>query len=434
MYMPAETASSRSPARSCAASARIRRQHGDGLDLVAIESSPVSELHLTVTPMKGESINAMARRLAEALNPWDATVVRQIVFGSTAAYEATLKTLRQVLDDPELPVIWVEGAACDDHAIAGMQIHAVAGTRVRTVGSQGVVTRIWDDALATRCVVNPILPARTQAAAPDQTREVFEKLQTGLASAGMTMKDIVRTWFYLDDMLSWYGEFNCVRNEVFARNKLQPLNLPASTGVGGRNPMGAALAAAAWAVRPHDETAKVMHFAPSPEQCMASAYGSAFSRAVEIGCAGFHRLLVSGTASIARDGKTEHIGNARAQIERSMQVVAAILESRRMTFADTAFATAFFKSPADAPLFADWLARHGQQSMPVVSAGCDICRDNLLFEIELEAVQVGGFGRAFKIGAGDVVKQELELDSKPAVNGLGVRRHWHPAGRLVKPI
>jgi hypothetical protein len=41
-------------------------------------------------------------------------------------------------------------------------------------------------------------------------------------------------------------------------------------------------------------------------------------------------------------------------------------------------------------LFAGWLAQHGQQSLPVVSAGCDICRDNLLFEIELEAVQAGG--------------------------------------------
>ena len=271
-----------------------------------------------------------------------------------------------------------------------MQVHAVTGARVRTLGDHGVVTRIWDDALATRCVVNPILPTRTQAPPPEQASEVFEKLQAGLAAAGMTMKDIVRTWFYLNDLLSWYGDFNRVRNDVFARNELQPLNLPASTGVGGRNPMGAALAAAVWAVRPHNETARVMHFAPSPEQCPASAYGSAFSRAVEIGCAGFRRLLVSGTASIARDGKTEHSGDARAQIERSMQVAAAILESRRMTFVDTAFATVFFKHPADAPLFADWLARHGQQSMPVVSACCDICRDNLLFEIELEAVQAGG--------------------------------------------
>ncbi|MGO9587071.1 MAG: RidA family protein [Limisphaerales bacterium] len=386
--MPAEAVPSRSPAQPCAAPARIRRQHGDGLDLVVVESSPVSELHLTVTPMKGESIHAMAKRLAEALNPWDATMVRQIVFGSAAAYPAMRKTLRQVLDDPELPVAWVEGAGCGENVIAGMQVHAVTGARVRTLGTHGVVARIWDDALATRCVVNPVLPARTQATAPEQAREVFEKLQTGLAAAGMTMKDIVRTWFYLDDMLSWYGDFNRVRNDVFARNELRPPNLPASTGVGGRNPMGAALAAAAWAIRLHDEAAKVMHFAPSPEQCPASSYGSAFSRAVEMGCAGFRRLLISGTASIARDGKTEHIGDTRAQIERSMQVVGAILESRRMTFADAAFATAFFKHPADSPLFADWLARHGLQSMPVVSTNCDICRDNLLFEIELEAVQV----------------------------------------------
>jgi enamine deaminase RidA (YjgF/YER057c/UK114 family) len=390
MYMPAETAPSRSPTRSCVAPARIRRQHGDGLALVAVESSPVSELHLTVTPMKGESINAMAKRLAEALTPWDATVVRQIVFGSAAAYPATLKTLRQALEDPELPITWVEGAGCGDNAIAGMQVRAITGARVRTLSDNGMVTRIWSDALATQCVVNPILPAQTQAAAPEQAREVFKKLQTGLAAAGMTMKDIVRTWFYLDDMLSWYGEFNRVRNDLFARNELRPPCLPASTGVGGRNPMGAALAAAAWAVRPHDDAARVLYFAPSPEQCPASAYGSAFSRAVEIGCAGFRRLLVSGTASIARDGKTEHIGDTRAQIERSMQVVAAILDSRRMTFANAAFATAFFKHPADAPLFAGWLAQHGQQSLPVVSAGCDICRDNLLFEIELEAVQAGG--------------------------------------------
>jgi enamine deaminase RidA (YjgF/YER057c/UK114 family) len=389
MYMPAETMPARDSIHFSAAPARIRRRHGEGLDLVAVESPSVSELHCSVTPLPGESINALAKRLAGVLKPLNTTVVRQFVLGSTAAYPATLNALRQALGDSELPVAWVEGAGCANHAIAGMQVHAVTGARVRTLDDNGVVIRIWDDALATHCMVNPILPARTQAPAPEQAREVFVKLQTSLAAAGMTMKDIVRTWFYLDDLLSWYDGFNRVRNDVFARNELRPHSLPASTGVGGRNPLGAALSAAAWAVRPHDPSAKVTHFAPSPEQCPASAYGSAFSRAVEIGGAGFRRLLISGTASIARDGKTEHLGDARAQIERSMQVVASILESRRMTFVDTVFATAFFKHPADAPLFADWQARHRQQTMPVVRAGCDICRDNLLFEIELEAVQAG---------------------------------------------
>jgi len=92
-------------------------------------------------------------------------------------------------------------------------------------------------------------------------------------------------------------------------------------------------------------------------------------------CAGFHRLLVSGTASIARDGKTEHIGNARAQIERSMQVVAAILDNRGgMTLDRHCVRHGFFKSPATHLLFADWLgaATDSQSNSPVVSAGCDI--------------------------------------------------------------
>jgi enamine deaminase RidA (YjgF/YER057c/UK114 family) len=388
--MPAETAPSRDPIQSGAAPARIRRQQGDGLNLVIIESGPISELHLTLTPRKGESIDTMAKRLVRALPSRNVTVVRQLMFGSAAAGPAAVRVLRQALNDPDLPVTWVEGNPCAGEAIAGMQIHAVSGARVRTLKSSGMVIRIWDDPLATHCVVNSILPARISAARPEQAGEVFEKLQTGLAAAKMTMKDIARTWFYLDDLLSWYGDFNRVRNDVFARNELRPHSLPASTGVSGRNPAGAALAAAAWAVRPRDPAVTVVHPVASPEQCPAPAYGSAFSRAVEIRSAGFRQLLVSGTASIAPDGKTEHVGDPRAQIERTMQVAGAILESRRMTFADVSLATAFFKSPADAPLFADWLARHQQQATPLVCAHCDICRDDLLFEIELNAVQAGG--------------------------------------------
>jgi enamine deaminase RidA (YjgF/YER057c/UK114 family) len=390
MYMPAEILPSPGLPQACAAPASTRRQLGEGLGLVAIESSPVSELHLTMTPRKGESIDALAKRLARALPSRKTTVVRQLVFGSAAAGPAAVKAMRQTLNDPELPMTWVEGAGCAGNAIAGMQIHAVTGARVRTVADHSMVARIWDDALATHCVVNSILPTQASATRPEQAGEVFERLQSGLASAKMTMKDIARTWFYLDDILSWYGDFNRVRNDVFSRNELRPHSLPASTGVSGRNPSGAALAAVVWAVRPRDPATAVVHSVPSPEQCPAPAYGSAFSRAVEINSSGFRQLLVSGTASIAPDGKTEHVGDVRAQIERTMQVAGAILESRRMTFADVTLATAFFKSPGDAPLFADWQARHGMRNMPVINTVCDICRDDLLFEVELSAVQAGG--------------------------------------------
>jgi len=388
--MPAETMPFRDLPQPEIVPAPVRRQSNEGLSCVTIGSRPVSELHLTLVPLKGESLDAMAKRLAKALASGPATVVRQVVFGPAAAGPATLKTLRHALGDPDLPVTWVEGNPCAGAGLAGMQIHAVTGGQVQTCADRGMVSRFWQDALATHCVVSSILPTRLSSAPAEQAREVFEKLQAGLVPAGLTMKDLARTWFYLDDLLSWYGDFNRVRNDVFASSEIRPHYFPASTGVSGRNPSGAALAAAAWAIRPRDPAGPVVHTVPSPEQCPAPAYGSAFSRAVEIRSAGFRQLLISGTASIAPDGKTEHVRDVRAQIDRTMQVVGAILESRRLAWADVSLATAFFKSPADAPLFTDWLARHPGAGMPVVCTGCGICRDNLLFEIELQAVRAEG--------------------------------------------
>lgn len=358
---------------------------------MAVESSPVSEFHLTVTPQKGESANDLAQRLAEILHVHEATIVRLIAFGSVKEQAAIVTALRQALEDPRLPVTWVEGASCTGGAIAGLQIHAISGAKVQTIGCGELsLGRIWEDTVATHCVLGSLGPTHCPASAPAQTRQTFENLQAGLAQAGMTMKDVARTWFFLDDILSWYGDFNRVRNDFFAQSELRPGSVPASTGVSGFNPTGAALTAAAWAVRARAEGFCAAQFVASPKQCPAPAYGSAFSRAVEIFSAGFRQLLVSGTASIAPDGKTEHVDDIQAQIELSMQVTTSILESRGMRLADVSRATAYFKSPTDAPLFKHWLERHGASEMPVVLAACDICRDDLLFEIELDAIRAEG--------------------------------------------
>jgi len=370
---------------------QIHRGSSAGLTLTRVESKPVSDFHLTVTPNPGETPAALVRRLAAVLNGFGATVVQQIVFGSISAHRQTLAALRQALDDPELPVTWVEGSASNDNPISGMQVHAVTGAEVMTIG-QGTTShgRVWKDSVAAHCVFSALGPAQTALAGSGQTRETFESLQAGLIGEGMGMKDVVRTWFFLNEILLWYGEFNRVRNDFFARSELRPGSVPASTGVSGVNPAGAALTAAAWAVRAHEASTRVVEVVPSPCQCPAPAYGSAFSRAVELHLPGYRQLLVSGTASIEPDGRTAHIGDVRAQIELTMQVVEAILDSRRMSFADVSRATAYFKSGGDAPVFDDWLARRGLRTMPVVGTCCDICREDLLFELELDAIHQGG--------------------------------------------
>jgi len=391
--MPAETLPERvgkGDTLTSISPAQIHREHCEGLTVASVESSPVSELHLTITPQPGEAPASMVRRLAAVLNGCDATVVQQIVFGSVKAHQETLAALRQALDDPDLPVTWLEGSACGDRPIAGMQIHAVIGAKVRTVG-EGAATRgrVWKDAVATHFVLGALGPASITTARPEQARETFEGLQARLMGVGMTMKDVARTWFFLNDIVSWYGDFNRVRNDFFARSELRPGSVPASTGVSGLNPAGAALAASAWATRAHDPSVKIVEVVPSPKQCPAPAYGSAFSRAVELNLPGFRRIMVSGTASIEPGGRTAHVGDVHAQIELSMQVVESILASRRMSFTDVSRATAYFKSADNAPVFDNWLARHEMGAMPLVRACCDICRDDLLFEIELDAIQAG---------------------------------------------
>ncbi len=403
MFTDAPTQSGQTRTRSLPA--RVRRRRGPMFELVTAGSASAYEIHLTVRSREGEAVAALARRAAAELNTRQAVLVRVLAFGSLAARDATLAALRLWLND-DVPVTWVEGASCDGHALAGLQIQAVTGTEVRLATAErsigraprssiaeragaSATARVWRSGGATHCVLSGLAPARTNASPARQAAQLFCAIQTGLAEAGMEMKHVARTWFYLDDILSWYGEFNRVRNDFFDQHGISAANMPASTGVCGRNPAGAALTAAVWAVRPDDPAAELARTVASPGQCPAPDYGSAFSRAVEITANGFRQLLISGTASIAPGGKTCHVGDVEAQIDRTMEVIEGVLASRQMSLADTSRAVAYFKFAKDAAVFSKWLKQRGVKRLPLLNVCCDICRPDLLFELELDALQAG---------------------------------------------
>jgi hypothetical protein len=86
----------------------------------------------------------------------------------------------------------------------------------------------------------------------------------------------VRTWFYLSDILSWYAAFNKVRNEKYGEFGIMPgpgdreLLLPASTGIEGVTPSGAACAMDLIAVIGNNENGRNTHLntlplIPSPQ-------------------------------------------------------------------------------------------------------------------------------------------------------------------------
>jgi enamine deaminase RidA (YjgF/YER057c/UK114 family) len=127
---------------------------------------------------------------------------------------------------------------------------------------------------------------------------------------------------------------------------------------------------------------------PSPLQCPSLEYGSAFSRAVLLTEPGSRRMLVSGTASVEPNGRSAHAGNLPKQIELTMEVVRAILASRGFDFCDVTRATAYFKNIQDMSAFEAWQAEHDLEFLPLVVAQADVCRDELLFEIELDSIML----------------------------------------------
>jgi enamine deaminase RidA (YjgF/YER057c/UK114 family) len=351
----------------------------------SVHLAPGSEFSFTLKPQPGEGVMEMFSRLAVALKDTDTTPVQLMVFGSVRAWPAANEAMRRIFGRIDWPVTWVEGAAGDHHPIAGLQALAFSADRVNPIILDGrVVGSVFEEAAVRHCLLGGLGPDSGSASCPDQFRQTLVQLEAALEQAGFALGDVVRTWFYLDDLLSWYGAFNEARTQAYSRIRFRSGSLPASTGIAGPNPAGTALVAGAWAVQPLGSGAQAEEVA-SPLQCPAPAYGSSFSRAMEISCLRGRRLLISGTASIAHGGQTLWPGHLNRQINLTMGVVEAILQSRGFGFSDITRATAYFKNRTGIPAFAAWCAGRDLRSLPFIAAQCGICRDDLLFELEADA-------------------------------------------------
>jgi enamine deaminase RidA (YjgF/YER057c/UK114 family) len=93
-------------------------------------------------------------------------------------------------------------------------------------------------------------------------------------------------------------------------------------------------------------------------------------------------ILVSGTASIDESGNSIYAGDPVAQIRQSLNVVAAIAELEGATLRDLCEATVFMKHKEDFPAFQQVIEEMGIPTIPSVNVVADICRDELLFELD----------------------------------------------------
>ena len=278
--------------------------------------------------------------------------------------------------------------ALGDRALPVGADHRAARNPGALIRADRRVGTVWDDDVATYCCLAGVLPPDLNAPRGAQAAAIFPEMESLLAEAGMTFAHVVRTWLYIDRVCEWYGEFNAARSAFFESRNVFNTFLPASTGIGSANLDGAAITAGAIAVKPKDASVRA-EIVESPLQAPAMAYRSSFSRAAEILWPDRRLLFVSGTASIEPNShEVAFVGDIEKQIDCTMKAVYAILESRGYGWADVSRAIVYLKEPSFRAAWQAWLAARGLPGDFAAEMVCDVCRDEWLFEIELDAVKM----------------------------------------------
>jgi enamine deaminase RidA (YjgF/YER057c/UK114 family) len=97
-------------------------------------------------------------------------------------------------------------------------------------------------------------------------------------------------------------------------------------------------------------------------------------------------IQVSGTAAIDEKGKSLYVGDIRGQISCTFDKIESLLEPQGAGLEDICAATAFVKRPEFGETFRQTVAARGLEEFPCVCVVANICRDELLFEIDAEAI------------------------------------------------
>jgi 2-iminobutanoate/2-iminopropanoate deaminase len=119
---------------------------------------------------------------------------------------------------------------------------------------------------------------------------------------------------------------------------------------------------------------------------------SSFSRGLRLDIKGVTVLMISGTASIDEFGKTVHVGDFRAQMERTLHNITGLLAAEGATWKDIVRTSCYLRDiERDYDEFnrvrTQFFRKQGLDPLPA-STGIQaiLCRPDLLIEIEAMAM------------------------------------------------
>jgi len=328
------------------------------------------------------------RAVRDILTKAHAQILQERIFGTREAL-AEIAPVRSKyyagLDDNVEPT-WLVVPEGINGRLVGVQVHAVTGIdKVEILRLEGKPCGRIAKANGRSYLTLSGIRAPEAGDRAQQAHRMLEKSEMLLKDAGVDLFAVPRTWMWLGDILQWYDDFNDVRNRFFTERGLlgqRGVKMPASTGIGIGPNNGAICAMDLTAVI--EPKNALTYLDAGGNQDSAFRYGSAFSRASQAVSPAGSTIFVSGTASIDAAGKTTNIGDARAQIADTIQNVRAVLQQMHCTDEDVVHSLIYCKTAEIEQLFCKEFAG---LPWPKITMIADVCRDNLLFEIEATAAR-----------------------------------------------
>lgn len=362
------------------------------IEIRKVESPAAAEIYISATPASGTSVQQqwedIFTRIRDILSTNKASILHERIFGTQSALQAASKIRPEiygnVVDDVE--PTWLVGAESLSGPISGVQVQAVVcDSKPETIQideeSCGRIINIKGQRYLTLSGIT----ASKELSATEQAEIIMEKGQTILERFASNFKAVPRIWMWLGDILAWYEDFNYVRNKVFTEcgilGKDGTQSMPASTGIGLGPADGSQCSMNLTAVL--DSADSMQHLQATGKQQCALDYGSAFSRACKAPSPAGQTVFVSGTASIDTSGATTNIDDALGQITDTIVNVRTVLRQMQCSDEDVVGVTAYCKTTEVEKIFNDLKEK---PAWPWVTVICDICRDDLLFEIEAAAI------------------------------------------------
>jgi enamine deaminase RidA (YjgF/YER057c/UK114 family) len=378
-----------------------------------VELGECARLSLMLTPKGRGSLEAQAQELlAEAQSVLarqgqPAVVITQTIFLRDASdraeceqifhrhYDAAAPVTNFVLQAPccgarlALEALAIRGASAQVERF-GPHALAVSFDRVRWVYCAGVES------------------TNVKRGAHALALEALEGLAAVLFKAGTGFEHVVRTWFYLGRITARegetqrYKELNRARTDFyqnlsFCRSLSEPMIpqglYPASTGIGMA---GMGLVASCLSVQTNRRDACLVAL-ENPQQTPAYAYprhhspkSPKFSRGMALVLGDQAITWVSGTASIV-NSESQHGGDIRKQTEQAIDNIARLVSAENFSFhgvsglgaslRDLTKIRVYVKRQQDFTICKS-ICDSCFGPVPAIYARADICRPELLVEIE----------------------------------------------------